>query len=226
MSAQRGPRLVAGMGLLVGLWIAVYWSWEPTTNRVTLHRQSPSAANDAELRGLSDAMLPVAEVPAVDDSSVVELVQGRPPAGETPADAANEQASEAVAFEYIVKRGDSFESIAREFLGDSALWTVLARENPFVSPERLSPGAVIRVPTTRDAKIEPAMPVAVPRDAEYVVASGDTLSAISQRVYGTTAHTDALFRANRDRLASPNALKVGQVLVIPPIESFAASGDQ
>ncbi len=226
MSARRGPRLVAGMGLLVGLWIAVYWSWEPTTNRVTLHRASPPDANESEPPELTDVRLPVAEVPGVGGSPVVELMQGRPPAGETSADVANEQDIEPVAFEYIVKRGDSFESIAREFLGDSALWTVLARENPFVSPERLSPGAVLRVPTTRDVKVEPSMPVSVPRDAEYVVASGDTLSGISERVYGTAAHTDALFRANRDRLASPNALKVGQVLVIPPIESFAASGDQ
>ncbi|MCC5808539.1 MAG: LysM peptidoglycan-binding domain-containing protein [Opitutales bacterium] len=49
----------------------------------------------------------------------------------------------------------------------------------------------------------------------YVVRPGDTLSRISQRVYGTPGRWTEIFEANRDRLPSPNALQVGQELVIP-----------
>lgn len=217
--------MVAGLGLLVGLWIAVYWSWEPKTQRVSLHQAGP-LVNETAAEPL-ESPASESDVPAVALPTVVELVQGRSPGvAEDPSEESSAAKGRETSFEYIVKRGDSFESIAREYLGDSALWTVLARENPFVSPDRLSPGAVIRVPTSREAKVDPAMPVRVPRDAEYVVAAGDTLSGISQRVYGTTAHTDALYRANRDRLSSPNSLKVGQVLVIPPIGSFGGSGGE
>ncbi len=49
----------------------------------------------------------------------------------------------------------------------------------------------------------------------YVVRPGDTLSRISQHVYGTSGRWTEIFEANRDRLPSPNALQVGQELIIP-----------
>jgi len=50
---------------------------------------------------------------------------------------------------------------------------------------------------------------------QYTVQSGDTLSRISQKVYGTSGRWMDIFQANRDQLPSPNALKPGQELVIP-----------
>ncbi|MGJ3241578.1 MAG: LysM peptidoglycan-binding domain-containing protein [Opitutales bacterium] len=49
----------------------------------------------------------------------------------------------------------------------------------------------------------------------YTVQNGDTLSAISRKVYGTSARWMDIYQANRDRLASPNSLSAGQVLRIP-----------
>lgn len=49
----------------------------------------------------------------------------------------------------------------------------------------------------------------------YTVQSGDTLSAISRKVYGDPARWRDIFEANRDVLSSPNALRVGQELDIP-----------
>lgn len=51
--------------------------------------------------------------------------------------------------------------------------------------------------------------------ATYTVQSGDTLSRISNRVYGTSSRWMDIFQANRDQLPSPNALKPGQTLKIP-----------
>jgi tetratricopeptide (TPR) repeat protein len=56
-------------------------------------------------------------------------------------------------------------------------------------------------------------PSAVPE--AYSVRPGDTLSSISKRFYGTPSRWMDIYQANRDRLASQNALKVGQELRIP-----------
>ena len=49
----------------------------------------------------------------------------------------------------------------------------------------------------------------------YVVQRGDTLGRISARFYGTPARYMDNYNANRDRLASPNSITVGQTLIIP-----------
>ena len=59
----------------------------------------------------------------------------------------------------------------------------------------------------------PAEPPAVPRS--YTVQTGDSLSGISRKVYGTASRWIDIYQANRDRLSSENALKVGQELRIP-----------
>lgn len=49
----------------------------------------------------------------------------------------------------------------------------------------------------------------------YLVRPADTLSSISQRVYGDVAAWERIYEANRDRLPSPDALQPGMSLVIP-----------
>ncbi len=49
----------------------------------------------------------------------------------------------------------------------------------------------------------------------YTVQAGDTLSNISRKVYGTKNRWREIYRANRDRMATPESLKPGQVLRIP-----------
>ncbi|CAI8283376.1 MAG: Uncharacterised protein [Opitutia bacterium UBA7350] len=56
-------------------------------------------------------------------------------------------------------------------------------------------------------------PAEVPRT--YKVQSGDTLSRISERFYGTPNRYQDIFQANRDRMVSENAVRVGQELRIP-----------
>lgn len=61
-------------------------------------------------------------------------------------------------------------------------------------------------PTTPD-------PASAPRS--YTIKSGDSLSSISRAVYGTPSRWIDIYQANRDRLSSENALRVGQDLRIP-----------
>jgi tetratricopeptide (TPR) repeat protein len=49
----------------------------------------------------------------------------------------------------------------------------------------------------------------------YTVQTGDTLSKISQAVYGTTARWQDIYDANKSQLKNPHDLKVGMVLVVP-----------
>lgn len=59
--------------------------------------------------------------------------------------------------------------------------------------------------------------VEVRRDtpSTYTVMPGDTLSNVSRKVYGTKNRWREIFNANRDRMATPESLKPGQVLRIP-----------
>ena len=61
---------------------------------------------------------------------------------------------------------------------------------------------------------KPAEPVAASQT--YVVQGGDTLSRIAGRVYGDSGKWSLIFNANRNLLPTPQSLKVGQVLTIPP----------
>lgn len=49
----------------------------------------------------------------------------------------------------------------------------------------------------------------------YTVESGDTLTSIARDVYGSSSRYMDIYNANRDRLSSPSALRVGQELRLP-----------
>jgi nucleoid-associated protein YgaU len=49
----------------------------------------------------------------------------------------------------------------------------------------------------------------------YTVKPGDTLSKISQHVYGDAKKYEDIFFANRDKIENPDNLSVGTELVIP-----------
>lgn len=50
---------------------------------------------------------------------------------------------------------------------------------------------------------------------KYVVVAGDTLSAIAKKVYGDPDRWKEIFEANKDTVKDPNAIRVGQELLIP-----------
>jgi len=55
-------------------------------------------------------------------------------------------------------------------------------------------------------------------DEIYVVQPGDTLGRIAQRFYGEFGLWTLIFEANRDKISSPNLIRVGMELLIPPRE--------
>jgi LysM repeat protein len=56
---------------------------------------------------------------------------------------------------------------------------------------------------------------AAPQFKMYTVKPGDTLSKISQQVYGNAKDYMRIFNANKDKLKDPDHISVGQELMIP-----------
>ncbi len=88
--------------------------------------------------------------------------------------------------------------------------TVLAQENYLLK------AALARDPNApRATAITPVPVPAAPTARTYTVAAGDSLSKISQRIYGTPQRWREIYNANRDRLHSESSLKAGLELRIP-----------
>ena len=88
---------------------------------------------------------------------------------------------------------------------------------PAVGPPPVAVVAPAPVPPVEFAAVDPPPAAAPAADAarQYTVAPGDTLSGIAERELGSHRRYAAIYEANRDRLESPDALKVGMVLRIP-----------
>jgi nucleoid-associated protein YgaU len=75
---------------------------------------------------------------------------------------------------------------------------------------------VARPPLANPSPSPVASPSALPSSQTYTVRPGDTLSSISAQVYGDASLWRTIFEANRDQMNSPEALRVGMTIRIPP----------
>lgn len=166
------PTKVFGlMCALVGVWVVVYWFYEPAKPPVTFD----SRRTGSEAAGIRPD--PLAQLdnspssPTSDESKPKTLPERRetatpgnntsstptndtasrtPKESSKPRDAATPTGPRAVApkfKDYTVERGDTFEVIARKMLGDAKHWKAIAEANAFVDPRKLVPGrTVLRIP--------------------------------------------------------------------------------
>ncbi|MFM7132949.1 MAG: LysM peptidoglycan-binding domain-containing protein, partial [Planctomycetota bacterium] len=128
-----------------------------------------------------------------------------------------------------MKKGDSLSSIAVQFYGSAKDWKRIANANPLVDPNVMKVGAKLRIPaksgggTATVASAETTAPTAPPAGTagsgssqSHTVASGDTLSSISQKYYGSGKHWNKIYASNKSVIGTdPGNLKVGQKLAIP-----------
>ena len=111
------------------------------------------------------------------------------------------------------------DSLKRELMAATA--RVQQLENVLGQARRSSPGQlpgqIVQTPPSVSSPqvvtSEAPSPASAPRT--YTVQSCDTLSTISKRFYGTPSRWIDIYQANRDRLSSENALRVGQTIRIP-----------
>lgn len=128
--------------------------------------------------------------------------------------------------EYVIQDKDTFAEIARKKYGDPGLWEIIAKANPSVKANNLRPGRKIVIPAIPETPkatpevnasptVETSPTAAGPIPSTYEVAPGDTLSAISKKIYNTTRHARAIYEANRELLENPNDLRAGMKLRLP-----------
>ncbi len=122
--------------------------------------------------------------------------------------------------DYFVRPGDTMSSIAEDWFGDADKWNLVAKANPLLDPNTIQPGDLIRLPP-REPAVRPAAPArsegAATGGRFETVRSGDTLSSIAQRVYGSEHAWRAIYVENRALIGpDPDRLRVGMRLRIPP----------
>lgn len=168
---------------------------------------TPSAVGKFQTPSATPATSPS----VVPTSSSTNFVSGKTSATATPA-----------ATVHIVAAGDTLSSIAKQYWGTSQGWENIVKANPGLSPSTLKIGAKLNIPA-KDAVIvktttAPATSGATVAGAaqDYEVVSGDTLSQISNKVYGDSKHWNLIYEANKKVIgADPADLVVGTKLTIP-----------
>jgi len=150
--------------------------------------------------------------------------------------------------EYVIKEGDSFDSIAKAKYGNASFAGMIAEANPGLKATSLRVGKKIVLPPKTEKKVEepvvaktvekteeppvitkkpePAAALAVVDGKKvYTVQAGDTLSGISSKVYNTSRHYQKIYEANKDVIEDPNTLQVGAKLVMPDLPGKPASAN-
>lgn len=118
---------------------------------------------------------------------------------------------------YTVQPGDTLSKIAKKYLESASLWRKIYEDNKSVikNPNIIHVGQklIINLSGTATAVSTTAT---VPTSANtYVVQPGDNMWKIARKVYGQGYAWRKIFDANRNVIANPGILHVGQVLLTP-----------
>lgn len=107
------------------------------------------------------------------------------------------------AIHHTVVGGDSLSKISLANYGNMQLYDVIFEANkPMLDhPDKIYPGQVLRIPRVANHN--------------HTVKAGETLGAIAKFYYGKAGRYTDIFEANRNVLASADAVEVGQQLDIP-----------
>ncbi len=201
-------RVAIALLTLIGVWTLVFWLWEPSRPKVT-------AASG--------------EAPVISNVNSELVARDGEPIAPEPLDLSRPQAVVPPSMRrHVIQKGETLETISRAYFGSDSFADAIARANPTLSPPDLKAGREILVPidpsnirgrvldteTTREALAHTESLAPVP---EYVVQSGDSLSTIAKKVYGSSQHAEFIFEQNRDRLRNRNMVRVGMSLRVPSL---------
>ncbi|MGH7131079.1 MAG: LysM peptidoglycan-binding domain-containing protein [Phycisphaerales bacterium] len=230
---SSGPtKPVAVFALLLVVWIAAFWLWNPASSNSTdpkISRGNPTPA--------------AAVTEPEPEPTPAYVPEPTPVVVAPPQQPATEKVKRLIPPKFrtvTIQKGDtSFAAVSRrEFNGDARYAEAISKANPLVSPNKLIAGKTqLRIPLDPEniqgkvveievATNQPAAtttntpaPSASTADAQsYVVKSDDTLSTIAKRFYGKSGAWQKIFNANRDKIPSPERLKPGITITIPPAD--------
>jgi len=161
-----------------------------------------------------------------------------------PSGAGNTTGSETT---YIVKKGDSFESISKALYGTITKWKDIAKANPTVDPTRMKIGAKLRIPaagasisnetsiasassgsasgasSSSSGKSSTKSAAGATSGGTHVVAKGDTFSSLARAYYGDSKFWKAIAKANPK--ISEKSLSIGTKVAIPPKSTVVSGGN-
>lgn len=134
---------------------------------------------------------------------------------------------------YVVKKGDTLFSIAKDYYNDGYKYPKLVETNKLTDENQIEVGQVLDIPKLEQAdQAFSDIPSTPPNDDKgtggainqtawgekitgdtYTVTKGDWLSKIAGRAYGNIYMYDKIAKANN--LQNPDSIEVGIVLKIP-----------
>ncbi len=218
---DRSSKIYTGLCVLVLIWIGVYWAWEPgpsTKPRISI--SSPETDDEPTPTDPEDS-----ESDTEEQSSQQLLILTPPPSENA------DPAPRLIPPEFrthTVVRGEIMQDIAQRYYGSTSMWSVIARANPRVDPLKLREGMTLRIPVdpkniqgfvdNSDGSGDASDTTQEQPVVDYIVQSGDSLSLIAQRFYGSARYADFIYESNRDTLRSKDAIRVGQTLKLPPLD--------
>ena len=137
-------------------------------------------------------------------------------------------ASASAATVHVVVEGDTLTSIAKQYWGTSQGWENIEKANPGLTPTNLKLGAKLNIPakdaavsapvksSTSNSSSSTGGSVSNTNGGDYEVVSGDTLSKISNKVYGDGKHWKQIYDANKKVIGDDaSVLVVGTKLTLP-----------
>ena len=115
-------------------------------------------------------------------------------------------------YRYTVKNGDTLMKISFEQYGDLYRWReIYASNRPAINdPNHVPPGTILTLAGTGRT------PSSVHEGEQYLIQSGDTLSKISNQVYGTFEKWKKIWANNKDLIHDPNKIYAGFSLYYLP----------
>ena len=129
---------------------------------------------------------------------------------------------------YVVKKGDTYEKIARSELGDGKKWTLVQEMNKDVPPSKLYPGSTIVLPSEDDvASFKPRTatptkeltrsepPTAAENGSIHTVKKGETLYSIAREYLHDGAKWRLIADANPGKVRGASEIAAGSRLRIP-----------
>lgn len=133
---------------------------------------------------------------------------------------------------HTMAAGETLSAVARHFYGNPRYWHVIADANPGkVLPDgRVKQGVRLTIPDKAGAirrqqhQSSPDTATARTSHRTIQVAAGDTMTQLAQRYLGSSHRWRELLAANKDKLSSPEDLRAGMTLVLPPEASSPTEG--
>ncbi|HEU4339226.1 MAG TPA: LysM peptidoglycan-binding domain-containing protein [Planctomycetota bacterium] len=129
--------------------------------------------------------------------------------------------------EYIVQAGETLADIAERKYGDPNKWTVIAKANRSVNPNRMRIGTKLVLPSTaapapgETVAIDPPAAPAAGVPKTYTIQAGDALSKIAKKFYGTTSAAAKIQEANPEVLKDADFLPAGATINLPEAPAAA-----